>query len=248
MTRISTPYNQQVYHSRLANDSNSLETHKAELKEKLSSLIKEKVQTLKLNSEDDLTDAHYRDILDSLHNAETSNGGTFHRILNNAGIKTVSKYSWFSNERATGKIEALKIYLDIDQGENKQSTLFLAKKSSTQDNVKIFQTELRNLQNNINKIVKERNGQLWTRGSGTWIDILEIMIKSKDPFSEETFKSIKDRESSACGHGTHLKIDTPLVKRYYNNFFSKENIIDLFNPEFYTKFQKDLSQLQNLTR
>jgi len=112
MNRISTPYNSPTYQKRLNQSNQHLEDHKAELKEKLSSLIEKKVKTLKLNSEDDLTDAHYRDILDSLHNATTSNGETFHRILNDAGIKTVSKYSWFSNQRSTGKIEALKKYLE----------------------------------------------------------------------------------------------------------------------------------------
>jgi len=110
MNRISTPYNLQTYQTRLNNPNEQLNNHKTELKETLSSLIEEKIKTLNLNSDDDLTDAHYRDILDSLHNAKTSK---FHRILHDAGIKTVSKYSWFSNQRATGKIEGLKRYLEV---------------------------------------------------------------------------------------------------------------------------------------
>ena len=38
MTRISTPHNQQLYNGRLMNHNGDLESHKAELKEKLSFL------------------------------------------------------------------------------------------------------------------------------------------------------------------------------------------------------------------
>lgn len=153
-TRISTPYNLQTYQKRLNKPNQHLGDHKTELKEKLSSLIKEKVQTLKLNSEDDLTDAHYRDILDSLHNARTNNGGTFHRILNDAGIKTVSKYSWFSNQRATGKIEALKEYLEagnvLEEGK-KDSFLFMANQQA--ENVSSATLELKN---SLGKLISGR--------------------------------------------------------------------------------------------
>ena len=59
MSRISTPYNLSTYQNRLNKPNQHLENNKAELKEKLRSLIQDKVATLKLHSEDDLTDAHY---------------------------------------------------------------------------------------------------------------------------------------------------------------------------------------------
>ena len=102
-----------TYLDRLKNCNTSKEAPKISNKEKkdlndlLHRIINKKGEG-KVNGSP-LTNADFRDILDELH---TSNDSAFHSILVDAGIKTVSKYSFYSNERAAGKIEALMSYLD----------------------------------------------------------------------------------------------------------------------------------------
>ena len=108
MTRISIPYNQATYSNRINNKKQILENIKPQLEANLSSLITKKMIAKNLISEEKLTDNDYMEILNSLHDSNKE----LHKLLDSIGIKIVSKYSWFSSQLATGKIEALKKYLE----------------------------------------------------------------------------------------------------------------------------------------
>ena len=105
MTRVSTPQNLQVYRQRLE------QLHPDdELKGKLVSLIKKTIETHQLSSDDQLTDAHFREILERLH---LDDNARFRGRLLSVGIPYVSRYSPWSNQRATGKVTALMGRLNI---------------------------------------------------------------------------------------------------------------------------------------
>ena len=103
-TATFTPYKQQIYSNRIldANKEKMTKQLKNDLQSKLTILLDEK--STQNNS---LTDNDYRDILANLHDDVE-----YHQILNNLGLKSVSKYSWFYNQRATGKIIALQDWLN----------------------------------------------------------------------------------------------------------------------------------------
>ncbi len=94
---------------------------KIAMKNKLISLIATKTlqkskgsqQYLEL-TENLLTDSDYRDILEQLH---YDDNGKFHNTLIDFGLKNVSRYSIYSNQRATGKLAALKEYLEITESD-----------------------------------------------------------------------------------------------------------------------------------
>jgi hypothetical protein len=100
----STSYKVDVYYRRL---------EKSEpprgLKRAVIEIITKKLTQLNRDSEDQLSYADYREILEEVHKANPA----YHDYLNQHDIKTVSKLSWFSNTRATGKVAAIKHHLGI---------------------------------------------------------------------------------------------------------------------------------------
>ncbi len=112
MNPTATTYNKQTYSTRIrdASKENISNTTLEKLTTDLAHHLAEKsahhlAEKSGLN-DDNLTDNDYRDVLEDLHKKVD-----YHQILNTLGLKSVSKYSWFSNQRATGKIIALKEYL-----------------------------------------------------------------------------------------------------------------------------------------
>lgn len=87
---------------------NELEQQKNKLNDALNLLINNTLSQFHLADETDLTDKHYRQILNSLHNY---NNKEFDSLLSMAGIKKVSRFSWTHSYFATNKIKALKEYL-----------------------------------------------------------------------------------------------------------------------------------------
>ncbi len=135
MLRSSTPYRQLIYAERISTATTNKPIEdikknlqiKAKMQFKLRSLICSKLIETNSIDESRLSDADYRDILERLH---YDNNAEFHQELDRLGLANVSRYSIFSNQRATGKIEALKEHLSIADGLPDIDAAFLINENS----------------------------------------------------------------------------------------------------------------------
>jgi len=106
------------YLKRLTNHQDKITNHKEQLKDRLRELIFCQVDKLQHKSVRNLTDDDYRDILEKLHDDKD-----LHKVLKQVKLWSVSRYSFYGNDRATKKIAALVEYINIDLGHSEKIPL-----------------------------------------------------------------------------------------------------------------------------
>jgi hypothetical protein len=219
MNVSSTPYRKDIYSNRIEEHKKSVSNeNKTKLKAELTTLILEK-QNAKEGKP--LTDNDYRDILENLHG-----DSNFHAILIQLGLKSVSKYSWFSNQRATGKIVALQNFLSpqnniTDQNKIKSELDDALLNQNQQENISRPSTASSSPKNNnIVKIDRHHTGD----NSNT-----EVAI----PNQRKSFVEVMSEEIE--NDGIVAKTGTKNIYSASNNFAEKFKYKDIKNSIYKEK-------------
>ncbi len=238
----STPYNKDVYMARIQNNRQNISKldEIVVLNDNLEQLISQKVEQQGLANKSVLTDADYRDILEDLHKNPSC-----HAILESLNLKSVSRYSFYSNSRATGKIEALQTMLPSLKVSISPDSEELIKKYFCQETKQYFnkiaqdKTQLElfikrvyfNLLNAINEKVKEKVNEEYKNNSikryeclveakirGNLISDTYIEITLEDGPIPGTYRYILDttiKQGEQC-FDISLKDDQKRELRHYN--------------------------------
>ena len=245
MTRISSPYRQNIYTTRIQKSEliSGDDEIKNKIKINLQKLILDRLSLNKKSHEDDLSDDDYQNILQDLHNDPEC-----HAVLENCGIKSVSSYSWFSNRRATGKVEALKIVLGINMPISHEEEF----KAESVNSIFKEKQSAQNSRNSKYQIIESKNAVYAAQiKSDKYTKLKKLYTKSKSnnangSFLEQgTTATVLKKENKVIKTYTVSEDKINLNKRDFKRFeerFRGKNVANQIRAEVLFSLKKESQQ------